>query len=95
MRRAAGILPGEAKTDRRDAFVIAMTAASIPTALRPVPNRSDTRADLAALASYDDDCRCDMTREINRLRAHLLEISPTFERALGDSVTSLFALKLL
>ncbi|MCL2631916.1 MAG: IS110 family transposase [Coriobacteriia bacterium] len=95
MRRAAGIMPGEAKTDRRDAFVIAMTASSLPGALRRVPDRSGIKADLAALASYDDDCRCDMTREINRLRAHLLEVSPLFERTLGDSVTSSFALKLL
>lgn len=95
MRRAAGMLPGDAKTDERDAYVIAMTALSMPQALRAVPKENALRADLVALASLDDDARCDMTREINRLRAHLVEIHPAFERALGDSVTSPFALKLL
>ena len=95
MRRAAGMLPGDAKTDERDAYVIAMTALSMPQTLRPVPEENILRADLIALASCDDDARCDMTREINRLRAHLVECHPAFEQALGDSVTSSFALRLL
>jgi len=95
MRRAAGMLPGDAKTDERDAYVIALTALSMPQALRPVPKESELRADLKALAACDDDARSDMTREINRLRAHLVEVHPAFEQALGDSVTSPFLLKLL
>ncbi|MCL2655488.1 MAG: IS110 family transposase [Coriobacteriia bacterium] len=95
MRRAAGILPGDAKTDERDAFVIAMTAHSMPQALRAMPEENTLRADLIALASCDDDARCDMTRESNRLRSHLVETHPAFERALSSDVTSPFALKLL
>ncbi|MDR2956694.1 MAG: IS110 family transposase [Coriobacteriales bacterium] len=95
MRRAAGILPGDAKTDERDAFVIAMTALSMPQALRVIPEENELRAELVALASCDNDARCDMTREINRLRAHLVEIHPAFEMALGSDVTSPFLLKLL
>lgn len=95
MRRAAGLLPGDAKTDERDAYVIAMTALSMPQALRQVPEEDVLRADLIALASCDDDARCDMTRETNRLRAHLMECHPAFEKALSDNMDSPFALKLL
>ena len=95
MRRAAGIIPGEAKTDARDAYVIALTAFSMPLSLRPLAGQDALRADLMALASYDDDCRCDMTREKNRLRAHLIEVHPAFERSLGDDLDSRFLLDML
>jgi transposase len=95
MRRAAGILPDNAKTDARDAHVICMTALSIPEALRIIPEENALRDELATLSAIDDDARCDMTREINRLRAHLVECHPAFERALGDNVISPFVLRLL
>jgi transposase len=95
MRRAAGILPGDAKTDERDAYVIATTALCMPQALRMLPGEDLLRADLIALAACDEDARCDMTREINRLRAHLTECHPAFERALSEDAASPFALKLL
>lgn len=95
MRRAAGILPGDAKTDERDAFIICMTARAMPQSLRTLPSESMLRADLLALVSYDEDCRCDLTREINRLRAHLVESHPAFEQALSEDVTSPFVLKML
>jgi hypothetical protein len=94
MRRAAGILPGDAKTDARDAYVICMTARCMAQALRTLPPEGALRADLVALASFDEDCRCDMTRETNRLRAHLVECHPAFERALGGDVSSPFVLRL-
>lgn len=95
MRRAAGIIPGDAKTDARDAYVIALTARSIPQSLRPLVKKDILRADLLAMAAFDDDCRCDMTREKNRLRAHLVEVHPAFERALGDDIASSFVLIML
>jgi len=94
-RRAAVMFPGDAKTDERDAFIICMMAKSMPQCLRALPSESKLRAELAALTSYDEDCRRDMTREINRLRAHLVECHPAFELALGDSVSSPFVLKML
>ncbi len=95
MRRAAGIIPGDAKTDARDAYVIALTAYSMPLSLRPVQRQDALRADLLALAAFDDDCRCDMTREKNRLRAHLVEVHPAFEQALKDDIDSTFVLNML
>jgi transposase len=95
MRRAAGMLPGDAKTDARDARVIAETAKCFPQALRPIPAKGTVRAALDALVSYDDDLRADRTREINRLRSALMDDHPAFERALGDALTSEYALSLL
>ena len=95
MRRAAGLLPGDAKTDARDAQVIAMAARTIPEALRPAPNLDEIRGELEALAGYDNDCQTDRTREINRLRALLVETNPEFEKALGDDIASLLTLDML
>jgi hypothetical protein len=48
MRRAAGILPGTAKTDARDAEVIAATARQVPGSLRPLSSADSERAELDA-----------------------------------------------
>ena len=95
MRRAAGLLPGDAKTDARDAEVIAMTARTIPDALRPVSTADPDRAELDALTAWDSDCLQDTTREINRLHALLLECNPMFETALHKHLASPFILALL
>lgn len=49
MRRAADLHPGEAKTDARDAFVIAETARSLPHTLRAVDRDDETLAELTML----------------------------------------------
>jgi len=95
MRYAAGILPGEAKTDARDAGVICMVSRSMPDSLRPVRDPSQLRADLESVLSYDNDCRLDLNRAICRLRADLVEAHPAFELTLGDSLTSNTVLKML
>jgi len=95
MRLAAGMLPGEAKTDSRDARAMAWAAKALPQALRPVRAPDPLRAGLAVLASLDSDLRADAVRGSNRLRAVLLEVHPAFERALGRSVTSAYALSML
>jgi transposase len=95
MRRAAGLFPGEAKTDERDAYIICMTARALPESLRPVPAPDEVRCQLLALAAYDDDCRCDRTREISRMRAHLIEDHPHFEHLMGNDLAKPFILKAL
>lgn len=95
MRRAAGILPGDAKTDARDATVIAMTARTLPEALRPIPAPTPQRADLDALIAYDHDCLVDRTRHLNRLHALLLDVNPGFEHAISDHLDSPSMLALL
>ena len=53
MRKAADLYPGQAKTDARDAFVIADTARTMPHTLRTVDRESDVLANLKVLAGTD------------------------------------------
>lgn len=76
MREAAQLLPGDAKTDARDAFVIAMTALRMPGMLRLGDRDCEILASLKVLAGYDDDPARESTRSINRLRSLLLQIHP-------------------
>ena len=80
---ASRLLAGDAKTDERDALVIAKTALGIPDALLPVPE-PDERAEAArSLAAQRDHMVACATRDKNRLRSVLLEPCPAFE-ALAD-----------
>lgn len=95
MRRAAGLIPGDAKTDRRDAEIIAFAARALPEALRPVAPADPTRAELEALVAYDADCLADKTRQTNRLHALLAHTNPMFEKAIHKNIDTPFALALL
>ena len=80
---AAKLFAGDAKTDERDATVIAKTALGIPDALLPVP-REDARLEAArSMAAQRDHMVTCATRDKNRLRSILLESCPPFE-ALAD-----------
>jgi transposase len=96
MRRLADLHPGEAKTDARDAFVIADAARTLPHTLRRVDRPDERIADLTVLIGYDDDLAADMLRHINRLRSLLNQVHPALERVLGPrlqhpAVTALLA----
>jgi len=95
MRRAAGLLPGDAKTDARDAQVIAVTARTIPQSLLPVSDPDQIRAQVEAVNAYSAECGKDRTRHINRLRAVLVEVNPEFERALDEDVVKPLVLDML
>ena len=71
---AARLFDGDAKTDERDAMVIAKTALGIPDALLPVPH-----PDPAVAAAQRDFLTCESTRSKNRLRSILLESCSEFE----------------
>jgi transposase len=84
MRRAADLYPGEAKTDRRDAFVIADTARTRRRSVHWLDTASDELLDeLRVLNGFDVDLAADLTRLTNRLRDCLVAVSPAPERALG------------
>lgn len=55
MRRIADLYPGEAKTDARDAFIIADAARAMPHTLRTIEPADGTVAELAMIAGFDDD----------------------------------------
>ena len=96
MRKAAQLLPGDAKTDARDAYVIAITAQRIPDTLREVGRDDETMAELRVYAGRDDDLVGDATRSVNRLRAALLQIHPALERVFrGSKITNDLTLDLL
>ncbi|MDB1908947.1 transposase [Collinsella aerofaciens] len=55
--RAAGLFAGEAKTDERDAAVIARTALGVPDSLSGVPGRGEALEAARALSSQRSTCR--------------------------------------
>jgi hypothetical protein len=77
MRRAADLYPGEAKTDRRDAYVIADTARTRRRQVHWLDVGSDELlARLGVLNGFDIDLAADQTRLMNRLRDALTSIFP-------------------
>lgn len=85
MRRAADLYPGEAKTDRRDAYVLADTARTRRRQVHWLDTGSDELLDtLRVLNGFDVDLAADLTRVTNRLRDALVSISPALERAVGN-----------
>jgi len=88
MRRAADLYPGEAKTDRRDAFVIADTARTRRKQVHWLDTTSDELLDqLRVLNGFDIDLAADSTRLKNRTRDALTSISPALERAVGSRLS--------
>lgn len=83
MRRIADLYPGEAKTDARDAFIIADAARTMPHTLRQLAPDDEAVAELQMLVGFDDDLAAESTRLVNRLRGLLTQIHPSLERVLG------------
>ncbi|GGM68109.1 IS110 family transposase [Micromonospora sonchi] len=95
MRRIADLHPGTAKTDARDAYIIADAARALPHTLRRVDVGDDALAELEVLIGYDDDLAQESTRLINRIRGLLTHIHPALERAIGPKLDNKAALELL
>ncbi len=95
MRRIADLHPGAAKTDARDAYVIAEAARTMPRTLRRVDVGEEVLADLTVLIGFDDDQAQEATRISNRIRGLLTQIHPALERVLGPKVTTTAVLELL
>ena len=83
MRRIADLHPGEAKTDARDAAIIAEAARSMPHTLRSIQLADEQVAELSMLCGFDDDLAKQVTATSNRLRGLLTQIHPALERVLG------------
>jgi phytoene dehydrogenase-like protein len=95
MRRVADLYPGEAKTDARDAFVIADTARTMPHTLRAVDRDDEKLAELTMLTGYDNDLAGEVNRTTNRLRGLLSQIHPSLERVLGPHLAHPYVQALL
>ena len=85
MKGAGDMSPDVAKTDGIDAQVIALTAAEMPWALRPVAEEYEATASLRMLASQREFALRQRTQAKNRLRAVLLGLGPAFEAAVDLS----------
>lgn len=95
MRRIADLHPGEAKTDAKDAAVIADAARSLPQALRSLQLADEQIAELSMLCGFDDDLVTQVNQLANRIRGLLTQIHPALERVLGPRITHPAVLDLL
>ena len=76
MRRIADLHAGEAKTDARDAAIIAQAARTLPHALRSLQLADEQVAELSMLCGFDDDVVGQITATSNRIRGLLTQIHP-------------------
>ncbi|CCW11850.1 IS110 family transposase [Rhodococcus aetherivorans] len=95
MRRVADLYPGQAKTDARDAFIIADTARTMPHTLRRVDVGDEALAELGVLVGFDDDLAGEATRISNRIRGLLTGIHPALECVLGPKIAHPAVLEIL
>jgi transposase len=95
MRRIADLYPGEAKTDARDARVIADAARTMPHTLRDLEPDDETIAALHMPLGHNDDLAAEATRTSNRIRGLLTSIHPHLERVIGPRTTHPAVLSLL
>jgi transposase len=83
MRRIADLHPGNAKTDARDAYIIADAARTMPHALRSVDIAGPAMADLSVLVGHDNDLKDQVTAQTNRVRNLLPQRAPAAGTGLG------------
>ena len=88
MRRAADLYAGSAKTDPRDAWVLADYARRNADRLTWLDVGDELLAELSILNGRDVDLAHDTNRACNRLRDALTSISPALERVVGDRLDS-------
>ena len=93
MRRAADLYAGAAKTDPKDAQVLADYARRNADRLTWTTVTDELLARLRILNGRDTDLAADATRAANRLRDALLAVSSALERAIGDKLVSVPGLR--
>jgi hypothetical protein len=76
MRRIADLYPGEAKTDAKDAAVIADAARTMPHTLRSLELTDEIIAELTVLVGFDQDLAAEANRTSNRIRGLLTQFHP-------------------
>ena len=88
MRRAADLYAGAAKTDPKDAGVLADYAWRNADRLTWTTVTDELLARLRIVNGRDTDLAGNATRAANRLRDALLAVSPALERGVGDRLMS-------
>ena len=83
MRRIADLTPGSAKTDAKDAAVIAQAARTMPHTLHAISTSDEETAALSMLTGFDLDLARQVNQTANRVRGLYTQIHPALERVLG------------
>ena len=83
MRRIADLTPGSAKTDAKDAAVIAGAARTMPHTLRAINASDEEAAALSMLTGFDLDLARQVNQSANRIRGLYTQIHPALEAVLG------------
>lgn len=88
MRRITDLYAGEAKTDARDAAIIADAARTMPHTLRDLAPSDETAAELEMIVGFDDDLATESTRIKIRLRGLLTQIHPRWSGSWAQDWTT-------
>ena len=83
MRRIADLTPGNAKTDARDAAVIAEAARTMPHTLRALDASDEEAAALSMLTGFDLDLARQVNQTTGRIRGLYTQVHPALEKVLG------------
>ena len=83
MRRIADLTPGNAKTDARDAAVIAEAARTMPHTLRALDASDEEAAALSMLTGFDLDLARQVNQTTGRIRGLYTQVHPALEKILG------------
>ena len=83
MRRIADLTPGSAKTDAKDAAVIAGAARSMPHTLRAINASDEEAAALSMLTGFDLDLARQVNQSANRVRGQSFTQTPPSSRCWG------------
>ena len=86
MRRIADLTPGSAKTDAKDAAVIAGAARSMPHTLRAVTTSNEEAAALSMLTGFDLDLARQVNQTANRIRGQSFTQTPPSPRGRGGAL---------
>lgn len=76
MRRIADLSPGNAKTDAKDAAVIAEAARTMPHTLRAINISDEDSAALSMLTGFDLDLARQVNQTANRIRGLYTQTPP-------------------
>ena len=83
MRRIADLTPGSAKTDAKDAAVIAGAARTMPHTLRAINASDEDAAALSMLTGFDLDLARQVNQTEGRIRGLYTQIHPALEAVVG------------
>jgi len=83
VRRIADLTPGSAKTDAKDAAVIAGAARTMPHTLRAISTSDEDAAALSMLTGFDLDLARQVNQTEGRIRGLYTQIHPALETILG------------